>query len=127
MFLREVVSSFATQTQKPKAMNRKILPAKKKWYLLVWPLLLLISVLLIIWSPNGLLHLRQLNIEHQDLSRKNLMLEQENHRLYQEINRLRDDPTAIENLARQELGLAKEGELIFQFVPSVNADDLSAE
>jgi len=108
-------------------MNRKIPPAKKRWYLLLWPLLLLTSVLLIIWSPNGLLHLRQLNLEYQDLSQKNLFLEKENHRLYQEINRFRDDPTAIEHLARQELGLVKEGELIFQFVPSVNADDLSAE
>ena len=97
-------------------MNRKLTSRKKKWYLLMWPFLLLASVLLIIWSPNGLLHLRQLHLEHQELLQKNHILEKENHLLYEEISRLRTDPAAIENLARQELGLVKEGELIFQFV-----------
>lgn len=97
-------------------MNRKLTPPKKKWYLLMWPILVFASVLLIIWSPNGLLHLRQLDLEHQELIQKNRILEQENHQLYEEISRLQNDPHAIENLARQELGLVKEGELIFQFV-----------
>lgn len=97
-------------------MNRKLKPTKNKWYFLIWPSLLLASLLLIIWSPNGLLHLRQLHVEHQELLKKNHILERENHQLYEEISRLQDDPAAIESLARQELGLVKEGELIFQFV-----------
>lgn len=97
-------------------MNRKLKPTKNKWYFLIWPSLLLASLLLIIWSPNGLLHLRQLHVEHQELLEKNHILERENHQLYEEISRLQDDPAAIESLARQELGLVKEGELIFQFV-----------
>ena len=97
-------------------MNRKLKPTKNKWYFLIWPSLLLASLLLIIWSPNGLLHLRQLYVEHQELLEKNQVLEKENHHLYEEISRLQDDPAAIESLARQELGLVKEGELIFQFV-----------
>ena len=83
----------------------------------MWPFLLLTSLLLIIWSPNGLLHLRQLHSEHQELLQKNHILEKENHHLYEQISRLRNDPAAIEDLARQELGLVKEGELIFHFVP----------
>lgn len=97
-------------------MNRKLKPTKNKWYFLIWPSLLLASLLLIIWSPNGLLHLRQLHVEHQELLEKNHILERENHQLYEEISRLQDDPAAIESLARQELGLVKDGELIFQFV-----------
>ena len=97
-------------------MNRKIKPAKTKWYFLIWPFLVLGSVLLIIWSPNGLLHLRQLHVEHQELLHKNQILERENHLLYEEISRLQKDSDAIESLARQELGLVREGELIFQFV-----------
>ena len=97
-------------------MNRKLRPTKNKWYFLIWPSLLLASFLLIIWSPNGLLQLRQLHVEHQELVEKNHILEKENHHLYEEISRLQDDPAAIESLARQELGLVKEGELIFQFV-----------
>jgi cell division protein FtsB len=97
-------------------MNRKLKPPKKKWYFLIWPFLLLSSLLLIIWSPNGLLHLRQLHSEHQELLEKNTTLEKQNHHLYEEINRLQEDLAAIESLARQELGLVKEGELIFHFV-----------
>jgi len=97
-------------------MNKKLTKKKRKWYLLLWPLLVVASVLVIIWSPNGLLHLRQLHVEHQTLIQSNLALEKENHRLYGEIGRLRNDPAAIEHLARQELGLVKDGELIFQFI-----------
>jgi cell division protein FtsB len=97
-------------------MNRKLKPLKNRWYFLIWPFLILASVLLIIWSPNGLLHLRQLRVEHQDLLQKNYILEKENQHLYEEISRLQKDPDAIESLARQELGLVREGELIFHFV-----------
>ena len=97
-------------------MNRKLKPPKNRWYFLIWPFLVLASVLLIIWSPNGLLHLRQLNVEHQELLQENHILDKENQHLYEEISRLQKDPDAIEGLARQELGLVREGELIFHFV-----------
>jgi cell division protein FtsB len=97
-------------------MNRKLKPPKNRWYFLIWPFLVLTSVLLIIWSPNGLLHLRQLNVEHQELLQENYILDKENQHLYEEISRLQKDPDAIESLARQELGLVREGELIFHFV-----------
>lgn len=97
-------------------MNRKLKPPKNRWYFLIWPFLVLASVLLIIWSPNGLLHLRQLNVEHQELLQENHILDKENQHLYEEISRLQKDPDAIESLARQELGLVREGELIFHFV-----------
>ena len=98
------------------AMNKKLNAKNGKWHLILWPLMVLGSVLLIIWSPNGLLHLRQLHLEHQELIQKNHILEKENHLLYEKIGQLRNDPAAIEHLARQELGLVKDGELIFQFV-----------
>ena len=97
-------------------MNKKLTAKNGKWHLVLWPLLVLGSVLLIIWSPNGLLHLRQLHLEHQELIQKNHILEKESHLLYEEIGQFRNDPAAIEHLARQELGLVKDGELIFQFV-----------
>jgi cell division protein FtsB len=78
----------------------------------------LVPVLVIIWSPRGLLHLRQLHREHKELTQKNITLEKENHTVYQEIDRLVNDPSALEQLVRKELGLVKEGELIFQFTPS---------
>lgn len=38
---------------------------------------------------------------------------QENARLRDEIRRLRDDPARIESVAREELGLLREGEVLF--------------
>jgi cell division protein FtsB len=37
----------------------------------------------------------------------------ENTRLREEIRRLRDDPARIESVARQDLGLMREGEVLF--------------
>lgn len=108
-------------------MNRRLPTTKMPWYLILWPLLLLTSVLLIIWSPNGLLHLRQLKLEHQELTARNLILERENQQIYQEISLLRNDPTTIERLARQKLGLVKEGELVFQFVHPADTNQIPTE
>ncbi|UCG13074.1 MAG: septum formation initiator family protein [Deltaproteobacteria bacterium] len=103
-------------------MKRKLSPAKRSWYLLLLPLLIVVSLLVLVWSPRGLLDLRQLQLEYQQLIEKNRTLEEENHLLYEEIDRLANDPSALENLARQELGLVREDELIFQFLPPTEAD-----
>ncbi len=44
-----------------------------------------------------------------DLGRKR----QENERLRSDIHRLLEDPTAIESVAREELGLMRDGEVVF--------------
>jgi cell division protein FtsB len=53
---------------------------------------------------------------HQDYKHVEQLLEQaraENAWLRERSRRLRDDPTAIEDLARRELGLIKPGEKLF--------------
>ena len=107
-------------------MKRRSPAAKIAWYLLLLFPLVLTSLLLIIWSPNGLLQLRQLQMEYQDLSARNLMLEKQNYQIYQEISLLLNNPIAIERLARQELGLIKEDELVFQFVPPAASSEVPA-
>jgi cell division protein FtsB len=42
-------------------------------------------------------------------------LEEENRRLWAEINRLRHDREYIESLARKKLGVLKENEVIYRF------------
>lgn len=44
-----------------------------------------------------------------DLARKR----EENERLRSDIRRYREDPSAIESLAREELGLMRDGEVVF--------------
>ena len=43
-------------------------------------------------------------------------LEQENRKLLEEIQRLRDDVAYMESLGRRELGLVKEDEVLYRFV-----------
>jgi cell division protein FtsB len=52
---------------------------------------------------------RQYEIVSADLARKR----QENARLRDDIRRLTTDPSAIESLAREELGLMRDGEVLF--------------
>ncbi len=42
-------------------------------------------------------------------------LERENARLRQEVGNLKSDPQTIERMARERLGMAREGEIVFQF------------
>jgi cell division protein FtsB len=75
------------------------------------------TAILLTVNPRGLFQWRQLHREYIDLMTKNQALEQDNRLLYQEITRLRNDPKVIEHLAREELGLVREDELIIYFAP----------
>jgi cell division protein FtsB len=59
---------------------------------------------------------------YRALSRELVRVEEENERLAREVKDLkqetellRNDPRAIERLARDELGMVREGEVVFQF------------
>jgi len=75
------------------------------------------TAILLTVNPRGLFQWRELYREYNELMRKNQALEQDNRLLYQEVTRLRNDPRVIEHLAREELGLVREDELIIYFAP----------
>ena len=78
-------------------------------------ILLLSSLLLfIVFGDNGLIDLNRLKTERNNLFQKNEALEQENLSLYREIERLKNDPKYVENVARQELGVIGKDEVIFK-------------
>ena len=66
-------------------------------------------------GDNGLLELKRLHKNHQQLLVENEQLVQENSRMYRTIDRLQNDPAFIENVARQELGMVRSDELVFKF------------
>jgi cell division protein FtsB len=45
----------------------------------------------------------------------NIKMEEENQRLKEEVRRLQYEKRYIEEIARKELGMVKEGEIIYQF------------
>ena len=60
----------------------------------------------------NLLHLRK---EVARIKEVNLRLEEENQKLKEEVKRLQSDKRYIEEIARKELGMVKEREIIYRF------------
>ena len=68
----------------------------------------------IIFGEHGFLDLNTLKKERDQLAEKNEQLSHRNLSLSVEIDRLKHDPKYIENIARQELGMVAEDELILK-------------
>ena len=64
-------------------------------------------------GEKGLLESMRARRQYEQLARSLDDLKRENARLRDEARRLREDPTAIESLAREELGLVRPGEVVF--------------
>jgi cell division protein FtsB len=68
-----------------------------------------------IFSPQGLPRLRGLEKELGDVDEENAALRREIDSLKGRVARLRDDPGAVERIARDNLGLVRQTEVVFQF------------
>jgi cell division protein FtsB len=66
-----------------------------------------------LFGDRGILHLMAQRERAERLQREITELRAENGRLATEIEALRHDPRAIEKLAREQLGLARNGEIVF--------------
>ncbi len=83
--------------------------------LLGFVIAVLFSLLLfIMFGENGVVDLHVLKVKRDNLLKRNAVLSQENLSLYREIERLRNDPKYVENVARQELGLIGKDEVIIK-------------
>lgn len=78
-------------------------------------LLAVVSVPVRIFSADGLPRYRALSAKHEEIRRENERLRREVRSLRREVAALRTSPRAIERIARDELGMVREGELVFQF------------
>jgi cell division protein FtsB len=88
---------------------------KKQSILISLAVALMFSLLFfIIFGEHGFIDLNALKAEKVQLNEKNDRLTQENFSLSVEIDRLKHDPHYIENVARQELGMVGENELILK-------------
>ena len=90
---------------------------KKKFlrYTLATIVLILALVAWIGFGERGFIHLYRMEKERENYLEKISKLEQTNKELMNEIRRLREDRDYIETVARRELGLVKENELIIKF------------
>ena len=72
---------------------------------------------LLIFGQRGIKHLVTLQEQFAELESENLRIEQENIRLKKEIKLLKENLAYIEDIARKQLGLVKEDELVYQIQP----------
>ncbi len=75
----------------------------------------LIGAPVMIFSPEGLPRMRAVEKELGDVNDDNAQLRREIESLRGNVARLRDDPAAIERIARDNLGLVRQTEVVFQF------------
>lgn len=83
--------------------------------LLLSSLFLLAMMALTIWGDRGLLAMWRTQREVERLAREIEIVGQKNATLSREVQRLRSDPAYIEKIAREELGLVRPGDLVFEF------------
>lgn len=89
------------------------MPMKKIVLIMLFFLTLIIIVAFTIFGQQGFMHMRKLQKEVEEFENHNAKLQKENEALRHEIKRLKDDLRYIEELARKELGLIKEDELLY--------------
>lgn len=77
-----------------------------------------------IFGAHGFLAMRRTQKEIDRLRREIQQVTANNRELDAEVKALRSDPELIERIAREKLGLAREGELIFKLPapPAVKSD-----
>jgi cell division protein FtsB len=64
-------------------------------------------------GDKGLLDTMRASRQYAELSASLARTRHDNARMRDEIRRLKEDPAAIESIAREELGLMREGEVLF--------------
>jgi cell division protein FtsB len=77
--------------------------------------LALIGVPILVVQPEGLPRMRALQRELADVDEENAELRRDVARLRSDVKALRDDPAAVERIARDQLGLVRKSEIVFQF------------
>jgi cell division protein FtsB len=77
--------------------------------------LALVAVPVLVLEPAGLPRLQSLEKELAQVDAENDDLHREIERLRVEVRELRDDPAAVERIARGELGMVRKSEIVFQF------------
>ena len=74
-----------------------------------------VTVGLLVFGGAGLVRVWQMKQEMLAIEREIRALRAEADRLSRTVDRLRDDPALIEQIAREELGMVKGGEKVLKF------------
>jgi len=78
-------------------------------------LIIISYMVLIIIGDNGVRDLNAMKQDLDTLKAENEVLQQKNIEMHRKIKRLKEDPDFVENIARQELKMIAEDEIVFKF------------
>lgn len=93
---------------------------------IVLGLTLLVVLVHDVFGPRGFLAMRRNQIEVQRLRDEIQKVHEENQRAAEHVKALKSDPKLIERIAREQMGLAREGERIYRIAPPQETTDTSA-
>jgi cell division protein FtsB len=74
-----------------------------------------VAVPILVMSPSGFSRLHHLEAEQTRSDREVAQMTQQIEQLRAEVARAKSDPAAVERIARDELGLVRQTEIVFQF------------
>lgn len=74
-------------------------------------------------GKNGFITYMELKRNHKNMGRQIEEIKADNERLSNEIRALRNDPGTLEGIAREELGMIKPGEILYQVRQSEETQD----
>jgi cell division protein FtsL len=86
-------------------------------------LALLVLLVHDIFGSHGIVAMRRTQKEIEQIRKQIGKINEENKSLTVQVNSLKSDPKAIEHIAREEMGLARPGEMIFKIPDSGNSGD----
>ena len=75
----------------------------------------LVAVPVLIFQPQGLPRMRALEKDLVAVEASNAALRRDVVRVRTEVKELRESPAAVERIAREQLGLVRKNEIVFQF------------
>ena len=79
-----------------------------------------------VFGAHGYLAMRRSEQQIEQLRGEIDRLNRQNQELTQDVNALKTDPAAIEKIAREEMGLARPGEMIFKMPAAASAEGQGA-
>ena len=112
------MARIAKKTVKTRGLRQQVsLEQRKRTYIFFACILLTMAYLSynLVFGDMGVIKYFELRQNKKRLEIELTRIDKENKALTEQVNSLRKDPYYIEKYAREEYGLAKPGEFIFQF------------
>lgn len=99
------------------------LTAKQRLLIFVAFFLLIVLFLVILFGEKGFYDYMFLKKQYAEIQSNNSKLEDEGRKTYEVIKRMKTDLDYVEEIARQQLGMVMENEVVYQFQSNEESHD----